>query len=101
MPVWVGSISVTIGVFHAVMFFFSSRRRHTRFDCDWSSDVCFSDLGPLASGEVGRGRMVDPDEIAVAVEGSMGSGPLAGRTVQIGRASCRERVCARGTWGLP
>src|SRR5256886_337863 len=27
-------------------FFFSSRRRHTRFDCDWSSDVCSSDLPP-------------------------------------------------------
>src|SRR5256886_1657286 len=25
--------------------FFTSRRRHTRFDCDWSSDVCSSDLG--------------------------------------------------------
>src|SRR5256886_15318674 len=25
-------------------FFFSSRSRHTRFDCDWSSDVCSSDL---------------------------------------------------------
>src|SRR2546430_5774558 len=25
-------------------FFFSSRRRHTRFDCDWGSDVCSSDL---------------------------------------------------------
>src|SRR2546430_6119058 len=28
-------------------FFFSSRRRHTRFDCDWSSDVCSSDLRTL------------------------------------------------------
>src|SRR2546427_800129 len=27
-----------------ILFFFSSRRRHTRFDCDWSSDVCSSDL---------------------------------------------------------
>src|SRR5437588_11959873 len=26
------------------MFFFSSRRRHTRSLCDWSSDVCSSDL---------------------------------------------------------
>src|SRR3990167_9749388 len=26
---------------------FSSRRRHTRFDCDWSSDVCSSDLPGL------------------------------------------------------
>src|SRR5260370_16977359 len=29
------------------LFFFSSRRRHTRFKCDWSSDVCSSDLGLL------------------------------------------------------
>src|SRR5256886_5904356 len=28
------------------VFLFSSRRRHTRFDCDWSSDVCSSDLLP-------------------------------------------------------
>src|SRR5690606_29974567 len=27
-------------------FFFSSRRRHTRFSRDWSSDVCSSDLAP-------------------------------------------------------
>src|SRR4030066_1640025 len=27
-----------------LFFFFSSRRRHTRFKCDWSSDVCSSDL---------------------------------------------------------
>src|SRR5438477_9293502 len=30
------------------IFFFSSRRRHTRLTCDWSSDVCSSDL--LAGG---------------------------------------------------
>src|SRR5205085_9197374 len=36
-----------------LVFFFSSRRRHTRFDCDWSSDVCSSDLieRSLAAGE--------------------------------------------------
>src|SRR2546430_13071795 len=33
------------GVEYVLVFFFSSRRRHTRFDCDWSSDVCSSDLG--------------------------------------------------------
>src|SRR6478736_7050529 len=39
------------------LFLFSSRRRHTRFDCDWSSDVCSSDLhwatalGALAGAE--------------------------------------------------
>src|SRR5580698_10193729 len=31
-----------------MFFFFSSRRRHTRLTCDWSSDVCSSDL-PQAS----------------------------------------------------
>src|SRR5689334_9769456 len=29
-------------------FFFSSRRRHTRWNCDWSSDVCSSDLDARA-----------------------------------------------------
>ena len=29
----------------SVVFFFSSRRRHTRLRRDWSSDVCSSDLG--------------------------------------------------------
>src|SRR5476651_2180326 len=32
-----------------VVFFFSSRRRHTRYWRDWSSDVCSSDLWPWAS----------------------------------------------------
>src|SRR5256886_13427224 len=32
-----------------ILFFFSSRRRHTRFDCDWSSDVCSSDYHGQAS----------------------------------------------------
>src|SRR2546430_8222042 len=34
-------------------FFFSSRRRHTRFDCDWSSDVCSSDLNEADTEIVG------------------------------------------------
>src|SRR5260370_14767770 len=32
-----------------LFFFFSSRRRHTRFKCDWSSDVCSSDLSLVPS----------------------------------------------------
>src|SRR5256886_4462615 len=35
---------------HVYSFFFSSRRRHTRFDCDWSSDVCSSDLVERVTG---------------------------------------------------
>src|SRR2546430_10806913 len=35
---------------HRLVFFFSSRRRHTRFDCDWSSDVCSSDLQGQGNG---------------------------------------------------
>src|SRR2546430_4352421 len=34
------------------VFFFSSRRRHTRFDCDWSSDVCSSDLDETERGHL-------------------------------------------------
>src|SRR5256886_6777626 len=36
--------TVKLDVLCRTSFFFSSRRRHTRFDCDWSSDVCSSDL---------------------------------------------------------
>src|SRR5207237_5087776 len=35
---------IQLGLVIVLLFFFSSRRRHTRFKCDWSSDVCSSDL---------------------------------------------------------
>src|SRR6267142_2864172 len=34
-----------------LFFFFSSRRRHTRLTCDWSSDVCSSDLEKVGVGK--------------------------------------------------
>src|SRR5256885_16665832 len=36
-----------------IVFFFSSRRRHTRLQGDWSSDVCSSDLG-AGSSKIGN-----------------------------------------------
>jgi len=39
--------------------------------------------GPLASGEVGMGRMAEPETIVQAVEAAAGAGPLAGRTVLV------------------
>src|SRR3712207_8153924 len=44
-------------------FFFSSRRRHTRYWRDWSSDVCSSDLGDLGADPGRRdGLAVDFDQ---------------------------------------
>src|SRR5260221_6196618 len=40
------------GLWLVVLFFFSSRRRHTRSLCDWSSDVCSSDLEREERAEV-------------------------------------------------
>src|SRR2546426_5341705 len=41
-------------ILSVIFFFFSSRRRHTRLQGDWSSDVCSSDLVSLkCSGSVG------------------------------------------------
>src|SRR2546430_8897068 len=67
-----------------ICFFFSSRRRHTRFDCDWSSDVCSSDLEPGAvgidTGDVGvrvwrhadvAGRADVEVELAIGPEGQV------------------------------
>src|SRR5579864_2420708 len=47
-PVITDSLT-TLPVLFILFFFFSSRRRHTRLTCDWSSDVCSSDL--LAAAE--------------------------------------------------
>src|SRR5256886_12064338 len=58
MTVWRGELGTLVygEAVCLVVFFFSSRRRHTRFDCDWSSDVCSSDLEgashPRAQGVV-------------------------------------------------
>src|SRR5438034_5144689 len=40
--------------FFFFFFFFSSRRRHTRSLCDWSSDVCSSDLVPATAAAAAR-----------------------------------------------
>src|SRR5256885_16349598 len=55
------------------MFFFSSRRRHTRLQGDWSSDVCSSDLyRPDSNWEKGdiRGRMPRPYVAQLALLGA-------------------------------
>src|SRR5206468_9006770 len=101
-------------------FFFSSRRRHTRSDRDWSSDVCSSDLG----GEGGRlsqeraagGMGIETANhnassyiflgYSVAHETDRGSAVVdrregrsgSGRQ-EIGRASCRERGECAATGG--
>src|SRR5689334_23415166 len=41
-PEWTVAARNARGCF--IFFVFSSRRRHTRWNCDWSSDVCSSDL---------------------------------------------------------
>src|SRR5882762_2800170 len=60
-------------------FFFSSRRRHTRFKCDWSSDVCSSDLARLCyCGSVlhtvpaGMTKMREPIQIGAELYGHAG-----------------------------
>src|SRR5690606_39756623 len=43
------------------LFFFSSRRRHTRFSRDWSSDVCSSDLSRHRQSQPPPLTIPDPD----------------------------------------
>src|SRR5256885_6871858 len=89
-----------------LFFFFSSRRRHTRLQGDWSSDVCSSDLGFMHLVELElpglewfwfdgpRGRRTEPG-IICRIDRSWLRSETAGDgsvMVQIGRASCRERV---------
>src|SRR3989338_11301001 len=66
-------------------FFFSSRRRHTRWNCDWSSDVCSSDLAREdVDVEGGLGR---PGERLQEV---LGVSPLVG-AVRAGRPLAHRR----------
>src|SRR4030066_85658 len=51
LPV-VSSDTLIFRVSLSVHCFFSSRRRHTRFKCHWSSDVCSSDLAQQFSREL-------------------------------------------------
>src|SRR5882762_7782360 len=48
------------------LFFFSSRRRHTRFKCDWSSDVCSSDLLEIRAVDSGRQLQSDLERLKVS-----------------------------------
>src|SRR5260370_9091797 len=52
---WPDFISVVLFSLY-LCFFFSSRRRHTRFKCDWSSDVCSSDLCWTSNLRLGHRR---------------------------------------------
>src|SRR5690606_40301310 len=90
------------------LFFFSSRRRHTRFSRDWSSDVCSSDLD-LKKREASYYKAKTPydalirqfdknftveDITQIFSELRRGLTKLAKKVNedgQIGRASCRER----------
>src|SRR5690606_40839677 len=91
-----------------VFFFFSSRRRHTRFSRDWSSDVCSSDLMAVLGGSASdraeadgapRGhrciqRLEAPTRYGVK-RGPIEYTPRLGvdnpGAAEIGRASWRER----------
>src|SRR5256885_8635898 len=90
-----------------IIFFFSSRRRHTRLQGDWSSDVCSSDLSITMRQTVSLDFIVSKDSGEANMKGyyeGEGDGLPHGDTVtaildavivfsiKIGRASCRERV---------
>src|SRR5438046_8760460 len=57
------------------LFFFSSRRRHTRLVSDWSSDVCTSDLGgalrPSEQGHQCRRRCDEKDDPGGGLEAGL------------------------------
>src|SRR5690349_21938907 len=81
------------------IFFFSSRRRHTRSLRDWSSDVCSSDLANAAQPLVGTGRRRQKhgrpraSVHAPYVFFRFLDGKICDERAinEIGRASCRER----------
>src|SRR3989440_7510192 len=101
----------SVAIFHCFcfvsVFFFSSRRRHTRSDRDWSSDVCSSDLNPLALELLTKEWVAHGSSSLLSDIEALNTQPVANigipraigavfdrqiRRLEIGRASCRERV---------
>src|SRR5207237_7622511 len=99
----------------SLVFFFSSRRRHTRFKCDWSSDVCSSDLSLESAclqfeGNLDRKQADSKDTEKIAVDFDATPPGLLPQVAEppvppqkeIGRASCRGRAELRaaeeGEW---
>src|SRR2546430_17212680 len=72
-----------------LFFFFSSRRRHTRFDCDWSSDVCSSDLQGLAKADKKAARVAA--EGVIVIERSADA-----RAAAMVEINCETDFVARG-----
>src|SRR5205085_4422598 len=90
-------------------FFFSSRRRHTRFDCDWSSDVCSSDLcvSSSANSDAYVARLTNPTLSTTGTPNNVsltyfsylgGSGTENGSAIGVLNASTRseERRVGKG-----
>src|SRR5689334_24377803 len=72
-----------ITVYIISFFFFSSRRRHTRWNCDWSSDVCSSDLSsPQERATMKRARS------SFACIGSVPAGRSRSQTSPYHSGSC-------------
>src|SRR5260221_8199983 len=76
-----------------IFFFFSSRRRHTRSLCDWSSDVCSSDLGAHKGIFVGvaKGHASNEETWSLRNDGERGQRLLRPRVLpgpQIVTARC-------------
>src|SRR5205085_7856219 len=92
-------------------FYFSSRRRHTRFDCDWSSDVCSSDLCHYKASRQSGANINRANRVTLAVDGDddvlvlravEGQGPglvEMGASLRAGRSEERrvEKEC-RSRW---
>src|SRR3546814_9763846 len=88
-----------IVVFMIVMlfcfFFFKQKTAYEMRISDWSSDVCSSDLSSAAALTglelLLKDEVISPDETVALIATSNGYKELA--SDEIGRASCRERVC--------
>src|SRR6266568_7214449 len=87
-----------------LVFFFSSRRRHTRWNCDWSSDVCSSDLGQSRvvtnpNGAVVR-YQIDGLNRVVMTETEVEGGPFLTRTAFDGNGNRVSETDRRGVTRL-
>src|SRR3546814_1727796 len=98
---WLSCMRVVMIVVFVIVFFFKQKTAYEMRISDWSSDVCSSDLKEMpidvSNVAIWNAKTGKGDRVGYRIEGEGEKRRkvrvFKSNSEQIGRASCRERVC--------
>src|SRR3546814_4438712 len=90
---YMGCVYCYVSLCCIFFFFFKQKTAYEMRISDWSSDVCSSDLSELGINVVENEDIDEETEELGSSEDSLSDNTTKDEAEEIGRASCRERVC--------